>query len=292
MIFSLLLSACALIALFFKLPGVPEFFGITQCTSCSTSTPYLPMFGAGYFAALFTLILCFRSLPVRSLKWGGYVWSIGLALILTTLSPSLCYICLIAHFCHIGVWHFWKPSAEYSEELKEIKTAIVFTSTVSVMALYSTLNFMFLVYGLEVKNPLATSIKEGGHIQPFAFETLSSDELKEHSGVVLNFVSSNCPYCKEQIPHLNGLAEEFQSSTIRFVTICSQLEADLQTLGPQLEWIEDVEGQLSSLFRISGYPTCILLDGSGKVLKVIAGISTDFDQGIRKELSYLKLSQQ
>lgn len=284
----ILLGIVALILLFFKLPGVPELFGIVNCTSCSTSTPYVPMLAAGYFAAFLTCRLCFPSLPKPPLKIGGLVWSLGLATVLTYLSASWCWICLIAHTCHILMWLFWKPTQEKSETLVGMKISIISTTSVAMMALYSTLNFTFLVYGLQIKSPIHSVVKEGTVVKPFEFETIekqvfSSENLAAHSGVILNFVSPHCLFCKEQIPKLNEIAKEFLDKGFRFINVSRQVVPDLQALGPHLEWAEDLRGELSPEFGITGYPTLILLDSKGEVVKTAEGLSSDFETKLKHQ---------
>ena len=147
--------------LFFKLPGVPELFGILNCKSCQTTTPYLPMVAAAYFAAFVTCVLCFPTLPSRPLKYGGIVWALSLAISLTYLSTQLCWICLVAHLLHLSMWLLWKPKTAEPEQAVNSKLALVFTSALAMMALFSTLNVTFLVYGLKFKNPTSFFNKFG-----------------------------------------------------------------------------------------------------------------------------------
>lgn len=282
----------ALSALLFKLPGFPELFGMTRCHSCSTDTPYIPMLAAGYFAGFITSILSFKRLPTPILKWGGIIWAVGLSICLTFLSPRLCYICLIAHASHITMWIFWKPRQTLPETMKGMKGALVITSSFAVMALFSTLNFTFLVYGLQVKNPLQTLAKVGVKAKPFQLKTvenqdLSTKTLEQHKGIILNFVSSNCPYCEQQIPQLNALAQELLFPDFRFINITHPITPELKSLGPDLEWVEDSEMHLASLFGVSGYPTLILLDPLGVVVNVIAGSSSNLEIGMKSQLTQL-----
>ncbi|MFZ0565563.1 MAG: TlpA disulfide reductase family protein [Chlamydiales bacterium] len=285
------MALIALFFLFFKLPGVPEFFGISNCSSCTTFTPYLPMFAAAYFSAFLTSILCFRSWPSRSMKYAGIAWSIGLAIGLTYIGSGWCLICLVCHGCHLGMWLLWKPSQERGEEMVGMKLSLVFASFMAAMALFSTLNFTFLVYGLQVKSSHVL-VKTGSKVKPFelmttANESLSLEELPSYKGVVLNFVSANCLYCKEQIPTLDEMASDFYGKGFRFINISHQLPSDLQALGPHLEWVEDKQDQLRPHFGISGYPTLILLDPEGTVIKTTRGASSGFQEMLQNQLDFL-----
>jgi len=284
-----LFGLVALILLFFKLPGVPELFGILNCKSCSTTTPYLPMVTAAYFSAFVTCILCFPSLPARPLKYAGIVWALGLAICLTYLSPTWCWICLGAHTCHVAMWIFWRPVRVRTEHSVGLKLSLIFTSALAVMALFSTLNVTFLVYGLQFKNPTGSLVKKGSKVKPFALKTieekaLSNTLLAEFGGTILNFVSSNCPYCKEQVPELDSLALKFQEQGFRFVTISQHVVPELQVLGPNLEWAEDQKRTLFELFGIEGYPTMVLIDSKGVVKTTVAGATSNLEKEVTKEL--------
>lgn len=280
-----LFGLVALFALFFKLPGVPELFGIVGCKSCTASTPYIPLFAAGYFAAFTACTLCFRSLPSNALKVAGVLWAVLLAVVLTFLSPVWCLICLIAHACHVCMWLVWKPTGKKKEPFIGMRLSIVGVAAVSMMALFSTLNFTFLVYGLQVKAPGKSLVKKGAFVKEFALENgFSSDDLSDYAGVVLHFVSSHCAYCKEQIPQLDLIAQDFEEG-FRFINVGPEL-LDVESLGPHLEWAEDTE--LASLFGVAGYPTLVVIDSEGKVRHAAAGSSGNFAEKLRGELQQLR----
>ncbi len=251
---SLVFGMLALTILFFKLPGI-------SCQTCNTVDPYLPMLAISYFAAFLACILCFPSLPSPHFKYTGMIWSIGLAISLTYLNPIWCLICLIAHACHIGMWIFWKPRASGKVKKVAVKSSFI---------LLSMLSFPLFFYGMQKKNdPL---VKAGSIIKPFA--------QSDYKGMIINFVSPNCAYCKEQIATLNKTAKEFHDQGFRFVNVTRHMSDDLQGFGPDFEWIEDQENNLAPLFGIAAYPTTVLLDSKGVVIKTAVGAPIDF----RKDL--------
>ncbi len=46
------LGILSLMILFLQMPETPDVFGIIGCKTCSVRNPYLPLFGAGYFAII------------------------------------------------------------------------------------------------------------------------------------------------------------------------------------------------------------------------------------------------
>lgn len=286
--FPFFLSLFALFLLFLKLPKVADSLGLAFCSSCQIYSPYIPMLGAAYFSSLGVLILSCRTMPSRNLKVGGVVWAFGLAIFFSWLDQSSCFLCLGAHALHILLWIFWKPTQKGEEKMLGLKTALCFTSFTSMAALFSTLNFTFLVYGLQFKNPLHV-LKEGGMITPFVLETigmgrLSSDSLKNYEGIVLNFVAPGCPHCKEQLPLLSAIADLNQNQSILFVAITPKLDNDLQQLAPILEWAEDQQEHLLEEWSIEGFPTLLLIDSNGRIIKKIAGLPSNFERTLTDSL--------
>ena len=239
------------------------------------------MLAAGYFAFLLTATICFKNLPTKTWRWGGFVWATGLAISFTYLSSQICWVCLVAHACHILLWIVWKPQ-HLQEEILGIKLALAFTSSFAMMALFSTLNFTFMVYGLQMKSPVSSLVQEGSVIKSFTIDAIDSKELAEHQGVIFHFVSPSCPYCKEQIPQLDRIAKEYADNGYRFINISPRLTPELQELSHHLEWVED--NSLSSIFGIEGFPTLVVVDRLGVVLQTMAGASSDFESKLRSKL--------
>ena len=280
----------ALLALFLKLPGVAEFVGLTGCTSCSASSPLLPMAAAGYFALLLTAILAFSPFAPLPLARAGLFFAAGLAATLTILSPEWCGVCLFAHACHLSAWGvlvFFQEKKEREETLFGLKLALLFTAPVAMMALFSTLNFTLVIYSLSHESPLATLVKPGDTLKSFQLGTFSNETLGGFAGTLFTFVSPYCPYCKELLPRLDAMAAEFVEKGILFVSIGRALGEEMKSLGPHLTWIEDPKGDVISLFGIAGFPTTVLVDRSGKVVTTLPGAPAHFTDEFGKALSTL-----
>lgn len=186
--FASLLGVIALSVLFFKLPGVPNLFGITECKSCTTNTPYLPMLAAAYFAFIIAIMLSFPLFPSLSVAIGGLFWSIGLMVTLTYFSTEWCLICLIAHACHISIWMTLLWSSKLKKPQKEtllgMKLSLVFTAPISVMALFSTLNFSFLIYGPHMNPSSDKLVQVGETVKTFQLNTEGQNLLSNSERVV------------------------------------------------------------------------------------------------------------
>ena len=152
-----LFGLIALIALFFKLPAVANFFDLIACSSCAAKTPFIVLIGAAYFSAFISVTLCFRFWPRPIFRYGGFIWALSLSIVLIYLSHNVCYLCLTAHISHLCMWIFWKPKQKKSEELIGLKLSVGFACALAGVAFFSTMNFNFLAYELRQQNFEATA---------------------------------------------------------------------------------------------------------------------------------------
>lgn len=282
-----LLGIFALIALFFKMPEAPLVFGAFTCKTCLASEPYLPLIGAGYFTVLVALSMLFPTFPGPVIARGGLLWAWLLAITLTYMEwPGLCAVCLIGHFCNILIWTIWRVSPQTADELRAspVVERLFFTllAPVSIVALFSCLNLTFMVYNLKAKHSSFTaSLLPGDVVPEFTIQggangAFSSGDIAATSGSFINFISPNCPYCKEQLSILSDVALQKANDSCRFINIGSSLTPEWDQLPLAMEWFEDTKGTLRNLFGVSGYPTLFWVATDGKILKVISGVPDDF----------------
>ncbi len=264
-----ILGVIALIALFLMLPESPGF----GCKTCSSNGPYIPLIGAGYFSVLIGLSLLFPTFSSRSVARGGLTWAVALAVVLTYMRlPGWCLLCLIGHVCHIAIWTIWAmvpplKSETRASSLKERFCLLIF-APVSVIALFCSLNLTFMAYGFKIDRPVASGGLQIGDPAPAFTEVLAEGA----SSFVVNFVSADCPYCKEQ---LAILGKQFEGSSFRIFNVSPELSDELISGFSSAEWIEDTEGSLRKQFKVSGYPTLFVVGVDGKISRVIAGVSDE-----------------
>lgn len=273
------LGAIALIALFLMLPEAP---GI-GCTACSSNDPYIPLIGAGYFSLLIAFSLLFPSYPKRVFARCGLLWSIFLAVAMTYIHmPSWCPLCLLGHVCNILIWAIWtwgqSAKIETSSASLSERVCLACFVPVAVVALFGTLNLTFMVYGFQLSRPvLSAGLLPGDEAPPFTMKTIegrtiSSAEVISEGGIVLNFVSANCPYCKELMQEINGVLEQLGTRSFRLVNVSSVVLPEWSRFPFLTEWVEDQRGEIRRLFTVSGYPTLITIGADGKIGRIIAGV--------------------
>lgn len=269
------LGILALGALFLTLPETPNFFGIFKCKACASSDPYLPLMGAGYFAVLMAVSLLFPSFLSHHVSRGGLLWAVLLALTLTYLHlPHWCIACLIAHGCNILIWTILvvSPPADESNSANfRERLCLIFFAPVSLVALFSCLNLTFMAYGFKPNHPILAMGLQPGDQLPSTFLTETSD-ASHALGIVINFISPNCPFCQEQLPILDSVASQLAENSYRFINVSPALPAELVEQAPAAEWVEDKEGRLRELFKVAGYPTLFVVGADGIIAHVIAGV--------------------
>jgi len=290
-----ILGILALMALFLKMPETPNVFGIFKCETCAPSAPYLPLIGAGYFATLVAISLLFPAFPTSLIARSGLIWSVLLAIALTYMDlPVWCAACLMGHACNILIWTIWwgAPAAIQEARASPFRERLCLTllAPITMMALFSCLNLTFLVYNLKAKHDgLATGLKPGDAVPTFTTlspenHTFTNSDIAATAGIVINFVSPNCPYCKEQLPILDAVAAQFTNSSYRFINISPSLPPELVEQSSAAEWIEDREGKLRELFKVSGYPTLFVIGADSKILQIIPGVPKDLKNDLLTKL--------
>jgi peroxiredoxin len=284
-----ILGLIALVALFLKLPDTPNLPGVLHCKTCVSSDPYIPLMGAGYFALLVAFALLFPSLPGPRVARAGLTWAILLALALTYLHfPQWCALCLIAHACNILIWTIWMidpapKNVQRGSPLRE-RLCLVLFAPISVIALFGALDLTFMAYGFKISHSMPMmGVQKGETVPVFSAQTskgrsISNTNIAQTKGVVLSFVLPGCPHCKHQLPIVNAVAVEMKGSPYRFINISPTLQTGEIQLAPDEEWVEDKDGKLGDLFKISGYPTMFIIKPDGKIAEVIPGAPEQFSK--------------
>ena len=298
-LFAAFFSLFSLIVVFFKLPGVGDFFGIKSCASCGNDLPYITMLAASYFAFFTVILLSFNDFPGKIGARAGLVWAVGLCASLTYLSTGLCAICLIAHASHITAWSILVTKQEHFGRNRHVlrqflglKLSCALTAAISVMALYSTLNFTFALYGLKLSTNKASLIQAGQKITALDLTTQTGQNMNvkdfvQNKAVVIDFVSNSCPYCKEQLHKLKAVHEHYKAQGIRFIAICRDEAKDLREISPNIDWVQDAEGKHFTSFGVSRFPTMIILDPNAVVMHTVAGLPSAYEKTLEGQLDTL-----
>ncbi|HWR83836.1 MAG TPA: TlpA disulfide reductase family protein [Candidatus Deferrimicrobium sp.] len=132
------------------------------------------------------------------------------------------------------------------------------------------------------------NVDVGTRIEDFYFEDLNGALVKlsslVHGRTVIAFVEPDCPACLEEIELVQGLASDsararklvFVSSSSPFHLISLRNEYDI--ISPLLY---DHKGMFASQFKVSTYPTNIIIDENLVIERVVPGpLSAEEIRGI------------
>jgi thiol-disulfide isomerase/thioredoxin len=277
-----ILGIIGLAAMFFKLPEI-------SCKTCFSNDPYMPLVGAGYFAVLVALSLLFPAFPKQHLARSGLMGAILLAFALTYLHfPSWCQACLVGHACNVLIWGVWvfvpRAREQPSSSHLGVRLSLSLFAPISVIALFSSLNLTFMAYDLS-KSRHGEGLRVGDLIPSFTAETVLGSAVANQE-MVFNFVSPDCPYCKEQLQVFHTVVSQRVNSSYRFINVSPALPPALIQYAPTAEWVEDRDQKLRKLFQIQGYPTLVVVGEGGKILKIIRGVPAKLQYDL--ELMLLK----
>ncbi len=99
--------------------------------------------------------------------------------------------------------------------------------------------------------------------------SIASKDL-EGKPAVLVFWTAWCPVCKEEAPHINQMASEFESKGVKVVGINigegeARVKEAIKDFGIQYPVVRDADTSVARTYRVIGTPTIVFLDKKGSV---------------------------
>ncbi len=98
---------------------------------------------------------------------------------------------------------------------------------------------------------------------------VSLDSLRGQPAVVV-FWTAWCPFCKEEAPHINELAAQYEAKGVRVLGIDIQ-DSEARTAGGIKEFgikyavARDADAKIAKLYKVQGTPTVLFLDKDGLI---------------------------
>lgn len=140
--------------------------------------------------------------------------------------------------------------------------------------------------GLGVRSDVSLEI---GQLAPdFTLTEGTAIKLGDLRGhvVLLNFWVSTCPYCREEMPMLQKLAEKYPDLVVIGVNVLEDkdtIETFLWEVGAAYRIVQDGWGEVSSAYQILKIPTTFLVDERGVIVwrKFGAVSETELEEQIR-----------
>ncbi|MBK3496783.1 TlpA family protein disulfide reductase [Viridibacillus sp. YIM B01967] len=127
----------------------------------------------------------------------------------------------------------------------------------------------------------------------FKLKTLEGEtvRLSDYVGkkVILNFWATWCPPCKEEVPHMQKIYEEYKNQGVEILAVNvtnkdKGEEAAAQFVkehGLTFEVLLDEEGFAGSTYQVLSLPTTYMIDTKGNMIDIIEG---PMNEALMKEL--------
>jgi len=135
-----------------------------------------------------------------------------------------------------------------------------------------------------------TRLAPGATVAAFDLKTLDGQSLRSQdlagTVVLLNFWATWCGPCKEEMPSLAKLQEQFDPKHMRVVTVTADLHPQgikqfLGHLGIQLPVLFDEDQEVSRSFMVRGLPTTVLIAPDGRPIgRAVGPRAWDSDESV------------
>lgn len=156
---------------------------------------------------------------------------------------------------------------------------------------------------VENSNEIKLSEAKGIDMTKFSIADINGNMVTEevfadYDITVVNFWTTWCKYCLEEMPHLNELSNELPDN-VNLIAVCTdafeeseELESLIQQIKPNFTIIGATEEFNSAVGvdNIQGYPTTVFVDKNGKAIGMMVGVPCDgskVDDSVEK--NYMKL---
>jgi thiol-disulfide isomerase/thioredoxin len=142
--------------------------------------------------------------------------------------------------------------------------------------------------GVPVKNTSALSV--GKHIPDFSVNSLTHKtlQIKNTKGrfVVINWWSTGCLPCREEIPGLNKLVDRFKSKNIEFIAIAWNNESEVERFlkGTRFKYDHYVHNETVNTLFGNTFPRNIIVNSKGLVVYDHTGGSSDTYLDLQKAI--------
>lgn len=115
---------------------------------------------------------------------------------------------------------------------------------------------------------------------------VSFQEL-EGNPAVLVFWTAWCPVCKEEAPHVNKLAEEFEAKGVKVIGINigesdARVAEGIKDFGIKYTVARDKDASVSRSYKVIGTPTVVILDKKGTVRYFGNEVPKDYSDRLTK----------
>lgn len=136
-------------------------------------------------------------------------------------------------------------------------------------------------------------LKEGAPAPAFTLKDTDGKDLSlsdlKGKHVVIDFWGTWCPWCVKGIPEMKASYEKYGDKLEILSVDCGDKEGDWKDAVKEHEmtWknVIDKNNEVAEKYEVQGFPTKIVVDPEGNILKVFVGESQEFYQYLDKILN-------
>lgn len=112
-------------------------------------------------------------------------------------------------------------------------------------------------------------------------------------GIILNFFASHCKPCKNELPVINSLVDEFKNKGIKIVVVgykedfdkIDEMLAGLKVDKPVI--LSDPYGKTGEKYGVKGLPMTVFIGSDGRVKDIIRGELPNIEKVVREKAGRL-----
>ncbi|MDA8100795.1 MAG: TlpA disulfide reductase family protein [Nitrospiraceae bacterium] len=151
-----------------------------------------------------------------------------------------------------------------------------------------------VAFAIKANDPAPSFALRDSHDANFYLsDYVGPKKKKPCKGVILNFFASYCKPCRNELPVLNRLTEEFERKGIVIVLIgfnedfdrIGELLGELKVDRPVI--LSDRYGKVGAKYGVRSLPLSVFVDADGIVRSVLFGESPDIEKEFRTKAEQL-----
>lgn len=135
------------------------------------------------------------------------------------------------------------------------------------------------------------SFKDGDEFQLFNFRDTENNKFKSEDlagkVIVLNFWFINCPPCRQEIPDLNDLVEQYKGKEVFFMALALDSWSDVDEFVDKTPFNYHIMPDskfIAARYGVKSYPTHVVIDKSNKVIFQTSGLGINTIHWVKKSI--------
>ena len=146
---------------------------------------------------------------------------------------------------------------------------------------------------LNINDPAPLFSLRDGNNKYFHLSDYVTPSKKGVKGIILNFFASYCKPCKNELPVLNSLVDEFEKKGIKIVIVgygedfdkINEMLSEIKVDKPII--LSDVYSRIGAKYGVNRLPHTVLIGSDGKVKDIIRGELPNIEKVIREKAGKL-----